>query len=36
MTLKETVEAFDGKSKGTSKLLLLVPIFVFTLILLLW
>jgi len=36
MTLKETVEAFDGKKEGTGKSLLLVPIFVFTLILLLW
>lgn len=35
MSLKETVESFDGKRKGTSKLILLVPIFVFTLILLL-
>ena len=28
MTLKEIVEAFDGKKKGTSKFILLVPIFV--------
>lgn len=27
MTLKEIVEAFDGKEKGTSKFILLVPIF---------
>ena len=26
MTLKEIVEAFDGKKTGTSKLILLVPI----------
>ena len=26
MTLKETVEAFDGKKKGTSKFILLAPI----------
>ena len=32
MTLKEIVEAFDGKKKGTSKLILLVPIFVLTLL----
>ena len=32
MTLKETVEAFDGKKTGTSKLILLVPIFVLVLL----
>ena len=32
MTLKEIVEAFDGKKKGTSKLILLVPIFVLALL----
>ena len=32
MTLKETVEAFDGKKKGTSKFILLVPIFVLALL----
>lgn len=26
MTLKEIVKAFDGKEKGTSKFILLVPI----------
>jgi hypothetical protein len=31
MTLKEAVEAFDGK-KGTSKFILLVPIFVLALL----
>ena len=32
MTLKETVEAFDGKKKETSKVILLVPIFVLALL----
>ena len=32
MTLKETVEAFDGKKKGTSEFILLVPIFVLALL----
>lgn len=32
MTLKEIVEAFDGKKTGTSKLILLVPIFVLALL----
>ena len=32
MTLKEIVEAFDGKKKGTSKLILLVTIFVLALL----
>lgn len=33
MTLKEAVEAFDGKKKkGTSKFILLVPIFVLALL----
>ena len=32
MTLKEVAEAFDGKKKGTSKLILLVPIFVLALL----
>ena len=32
MTLKETVEAFDGKKKGTSKIILLVPIFILVLL----
>lgn len=32
MTLKETVEAFDSKKKGASKLILLVPIFVLVLL----
>ena len=32
MTLKEIVEAFDGKEKGTSKFILLVPIFVLVLL----
>lgn len=32
MTLKEAVEAFDGKKKGTSKFILLVPIFVLVLL----
>ena len=32
MTLKEIVEAFDGKKKGTSKLILLIPIFVLVLL----
>ena len=32
MTLKEIVEAFDGKKNGTSKLILLVPIFVLALL----
>ena len=32
MTLKEIVEAFDGKKKGTNKIILLVPIFVLTLL----
>lgn len=32
MILKETVEAFDGENKGTSKLILLVPIFVLALL----
>ncbi len=32
MTLKEIIEAFDGKEKGTSKLILLVPIFVLALL----
>ena len=32
MTLKEIVESFDGKKKGTSKLILLVPIFVLALL----
>ena len=32
MTLKEIVEAFDGKKNGTSKLILLVPIFVLVLL----
>ena len=32
MTLKETVEAFDGTKKGTSKVILLVPIFVLALL----
>ena len=32
MTLKETVEAYDGKKKGTSKVILLAPIFVLALL----
>ena len=32
MTLKEIVEAFDGEKKGTSKIILLVPIFVLALL----
>ena len=32
MTLKEIVEAFDGKEKGASKFILLVPIFVLALL----
>lgn len=32
MTLKEIVESFDGEKKGTSKLILLVPIFVLALL----
>lgn len=32
MTLKEIVEAFDGKEKGTSKFILLVPVFVLVLL----
>ena len=32
MTLKEAIEAFDGKEKGTSKFILLVPIFVLALL----
>lgn len=32
MTLKEIVEAFDGKEKGTSKFILLVPIFILVLL----
>ena len=32
MILKETVEAFDDEKKGTSKLILLVPIFVLALL----
>lgn len=32
MTLKEIVEAFDGKEKGTNKINLLVPIFVLVLL----
>ena len=32
MTLKEIVEAFDGNKTGTSKLILLVPIFVLALL----
>ena len=32
MTLKEIVEAFDGKKKGNSKFILLVPIFVLALL----
>ena len=32
MTLKEIVESFDDKKKGTSKIILLVPIFVLALL----
>ena len=32
MTLKEIVEAFDGKNKGTNKFILLIPIFVLALL----
>lgn len=32
MTLKEIVEAFDGKEKRASKFILLVPIFVLALL----
>lgn len=32
MTLKEIVEAFDGKKKGTNKVILLIPIFVLALL----
>ena len=32
MTLKEVEEAFDGKKKGTSKFILLVPVFVLALL----
>lgn len=32
MTLKEIVEAFDGKKKGTNKFILLIPIFILTLL----
>lgn len=32
MTLKEIVEAFDSKEIGTSKFILLVPIFVLVLL----
>lgn len=32
MALKEIVEAFDGKEKGTSKFILLIPIFVLALL----
>lgn len=32
MTLKEIAEAFDGEKKGTSKFILLVPIFVLVLL----
>lgn len=32
MTLKEIVEAFDGKEKGTNKFILVAPIFVLVLL----
>ena len=32
MTLKEIVESFDDEKKGTSKIILLAPIFVLALL----